>query len=308
MPKIQDISRSKLVWILKFLVFGLGVVYIYQYSLKFSEVQIHLTAILSHQKFLILISVLLVFASLNWFGEIKKWQGLVGHISIELSAKQSLIAHGMSLFTPQKLGEYGGKCLFYAKAEHYKIIALTGVGHFTQLVATLMFGVFGVVVLFSEFNVFRLLSLKWSWLFLILAFIVLLKLFRRQLETIFIHLKSIERQKIVRAQGWSLFRYVMFAHQFYFLLNVFEIKIDYMTATAVISMVYLMASILPVFSIADAIVKGSLAITIFGAVGFTEPSILTIAFLMWISNAILPALVGYVWMLKWRPKLLMFKV
>jgi len=307
MPKIQDISRSTLIWGIKFLVIGLGVVYLFYYFGSISVEEVLVFEHFSSVKFMGLILILLCFSILNWLGEIKKWQGLVGAITLNSSAKQTLIAHGLSLFTPKKLGEYGGKCLFYAKAERYKIIALTGVGHFTQLMATFMFGGFGVMVFFSEFNLFQLYSLKWSWLFLLLPLIVLLKPLRRQLKTIYQHLKSIERHKIVNAFGWSLLRYVIFAHQFYVLLDVFEIQINYFIAMAVISMVYLMASILPIFSIADGLVKGSLALTIFGAVGFAAPSILAIVFLMWVSNTMLPALLGYGCMFKWRPKLLMNK-
>lgn len=304
MPKIQDISRSRLIWGIKFLVIGLGLVYLFYYLGSFSVEEVLVLEQFSPLKIMSLISTLLCFSVLNWLGEIKKWQGLVGYISLNFSAKQTLIAHGLSLFTPQKLGEYGGKCLFYTKVERYKIIALTGVGHFTQLMATLMFGGFGVIVIFSEFNLFQLYSLKWSWVWLLFPFIVMLKPLRRQLKKIYQHLKSIERHKIVKAFGWSLLRYMVFAHQFYVLLVVFEIQIEYATAMLGISLIYLMASILPVFSIADGLVKGSLALTIFGRFGFAAPSILTIVFLMWICNVIMPALIGYVWMLKWHPKLL----
>jgi len=303
MPKIQDISRSKLIWGLKFLVIGFGLAYMIYYFNSVSVDSLLIFEKFSVLKIMILIVVLLILSVLNWFGEIKKWQGLVENISFHSSAKQSLIAHGLSLFTPQKLGEYGGKCLFYSKTERYKIISLTAVGHFSQLLATLCFGLLGSMVLFSELNIFQILTLKWSWVLFAIPLLFILKPVRYHFNKILMDIKKVEKDKFIRALIWSFFRYLCFAHQFYFLLNIFQIDISYTTAMSVIGMVYLVASILPVFSIADALVKGSIALSLSSLLGFTEPSILAIVFLMWISNVMLPAILGYLWMFNWRPEL-----
>lgn len=302
MSKIQDISRFKLILGQKYLVFGLGGVYIYQYSQRFSEVQTQWTEDFSGHKILFLISVLLIFSGLNWFGEIKKWESLVGDVSTILSAKQTLIAHGLSLFTPQKLGEYGGKCLFYKESDYYRIIAFTAVGHFTQLLSTMVIGVFGIIVLFNQFNISEVLNFKWSWAFLVFPVLYFVKPIRQKTTKILEVLKNIEMSKIGLALGWSIFRYVFFAHQFYILLLCFNLDIPYFTALAAISLVYFIASLLPVFSIADALVKGSLALSIFGLLGFNSPAILMVVFLMWFSNSVLPAVIGYFWMFSWNPK------
>jgi uncharacterized membrane protein YbhN (UPF0104 family) len=308
MPKIQDISRSKLIWGLKFLVIGLGLWYITSYFRSVPVDDIQVFDWFGPQNSIFLILVLIIFSALNWFGEIKKWQHLVGDISVDLSAKQTIIAHSLSIFTPQKLGEFGGKCLFYSKAERYKIISLTAVGHLTQLMATLIFGMLGIIILFTEINIFQFLSLQWSWSLLTLPALLLVKPIRIKLKKIFTEIKYIERQKFINAFCWSVFRYLFFAHQFYLLLKLFEIEIPYLQGLCAISLVYFVASVLPVFAIADALVKGSIALSIFKLIGYGEPSILAIVFLMWISNVMLPAAIGYIWMLKWRPKLLMSEI
>jgi hypothetical protein len=303
MPKIQDISRSKLIWGLKFLVIGFGLAYMIYYFNSVSVDSLLIFKKFNVLKIMALIVILLIFSVLNWFGEIKKWQGLVENISFHSSAQQSFIAHGLSLFTPQKLGEYGGKCLFYSKTEHYKVISLTAVGHFSQLLATLCFGLLGIMVLFSEVNIFQFITLKWSWTLIVIPLLFILKPVRYHFNKIIIEVKTVDKYKFIKALKWSFFRYLCFAHQFYFLIIIFQIDISYTTAMAVISMVYLVASILPVFSISDALVKGSIALSLFSLLGFTEPSILVIVFLMWISNVMLPAILGYLWMFNWRPEL-----
>jgi hypothetical protein len=308
MPKIQDISRSKLIWGLKFLVIGFGLAYVIYYFNTVSVDSLLIFKKFSVLKIMNLIVVLLIFSALNWFGEIKKWQGLVENISFYSSAQQSFIAHGLSLFTPQKLGEYGGKCLFYSKADRYKIISLTAVGHISQLAATLCFGMLGSMILFSELNIFQILTLKWSWVLLIVAVLFMLKPIRCHFNKILDDLKKVKMLKFIGALKWSFFRYLCFAHQFYFLLIIFQMDIGYLTAMSAIGMIYLVASILPIFSIADALVKGSIALSLFGLIGFTETSILVIVLLMWINNVMLPAFLGYLWMFNWRPELFKSKI
>lgn len=307
MPNIQDISRSKLIWGFKFLVIGLGVVYIDLYFNSISKNDFLIFKDFSALKFFFLMLVLSLLSIGNWSGEIKKWQVLVGDISLKASTKQSLIAHSLALFTPQKLGEYGSKCLFYNRADHLRIIALTGVGHLTQLLATLGFGVFGVRMLYSQLDIFKLLSFSWLWVLLVLPIVFIIKPVRQKFSQLIDNLRKIERLKLSKAIFWSLGRYLIFSHQFFILLRLFDIQIPYINAMAVISLVYLFASILPVFALADALVKGSVALTIFSVIGYASPSILVIAFLMWVFNVMLPAILGYVWMLKWQPQLLISK-
>ena len=100
-----------------------------------------------------------------------------------------------------------------------------------------------------------------------------------------------------------MFRYFIFLHQFVLLIVFFATQIPYYEMLICIFSIYLLASIIPIFSIADALIKGSIALTIFSFFGHNNPEILIIVFFMWISNVIIPALLGYMLLLKWQPKL-----
>jgi hypothetical protein len=303
MPKIQDISRSKLIWGFKFLVICLGLAYIILYFNSISKSDFLIFKQFSLLEIFVLMLVLGLLSMGNWFGEFKKWQVLVADISFKTSAKQSLIAHSLALFTPQKLGEYGGKCLFYTKTERSKIMALTAIGHLTQMLATLIFGSLGMLLLFSQVDIEQLLSFKWSWSFLILPLLLLIKPIRQEFKRIINVFRKVDMVLFKRAFYWSLLRYVCFAHQFLILLWIFGIHISYFEGIAAISIVYFIASVLPVFAIADPLVKGSLALTVFGLLGFLDSAILVVVVLMWITNTLFPALLGYIWMCSWRPQL-----
>lgn len=101
--------------------------------------------------------------------------------------------------------------------------------------------------------------------------------------------------------GLSLLRYVIFSHQFYFLLIVFDVEISYWLALQAIAGMYLISSMIPMLSLFDFVVKGSVAVTIFSLLGVSPLIILTITTLMWILNFVLPAILGSYYVLTFKP-------
>ena len=76
---------------------------------------------LSAQSMLVLVG----FSTVNWLLEIFKWQNLVSYfkeITFFEAAKQSLGSLTASIFTPNRIGEYGAKMLYYPKEKRKKII------------------------------------------------------------------------------------------------------------------------------------------------------------------------------------------
>ena len=94
-------------------------------------------------KKILLISFLSFF---NWFLEILKWQKLASFCkktTFKEAAIQSLASLTASLITPNRIGEYGAKALYFEKYLRIKIIGLNIIGNFYQLMATLFFGIIG---------------------------------------------------------------------------------------------------------------------------------------------------------------------
>jgi hypothetical protein len=89
---------------------------------------------------------MIIFSSVNWFLEIKKWQLLISkirQIDFHEALKQSLSSFAVSMITPNRLGEYGFKILFFEKKAFKKVIVLQSIQSFSQLFATVFFGFFG---------------------------------------------------------------------------------------------------------------------------------------------------------------------
>ncbi len=66
---------------------------------------------------------------------------------------------------------------------------------------------------------------------------------------------------------------------------------------------YMIASIVPMLSVFDFVLKGTVAIWVFSFLGVEPIRILTITTLMWLLNIALPALIGSYFVLTFTPNL-----
>lgn len=250
------------------------------------------------------IFVLLVLSAVNWSLEVLKWQALasaVKKISFIESLQQSLGALTASLFTPNRIGEYGAKVIYYKKGYRRKIILLNLIGNSAQMAVTTLFGIAGLIYFFSHyevnFEVYRMRKAAY-----IVAFIVVFILFGsrfgvRKFKGFFIDriinfFKELPLSLHFKYGLFSIIRYLIFSYQFYFLLTVFNVNIDYQTAMAFITSMYLIASVVPSLSFFDWLIKGSVAVWVFSFYPVNELIIVTISLLMWTLNFALPAIFG----------------
>ena len=248
--------------------------------------------------------VLLGFTIANWYFEILKWKTLtstVKKITFFDSLQQSLGSLTASLFTPNRIGEYGAKAIYFHKGTRRKILLLNLLGNMMQMTTTILFGTFGLAYLFNHFDIdiafdqirkpFYFLAL-----FLLLILIVSGNGYRKirgfYVEQVIDFDKKLSLKIHLKNGGYSILRYLIFSHQFYFLLYVFNVDTDYFISMSLISSIYLLASIIPGLALLDWLIKGSVAILVFSLIGINELIIVTITLLMWLLNFGLPALIG----------------
>ncbi len=254
-----------------------------------------------------IVFVLLSFTLANWHFEILKWKNLISsfkHISFYDAAKQSLASLTASLLTPNRVGEYGAKAIYYPKQERYKVLFLNFLGNSSQLLITIFFGFIGILLL-SENSLFSI-NISWQIVIVVLAISCLLYLiipskfwlpYWMKIKRNFRKISSKKHQKNI---GFSLVRYLIFSHQFYFLLFVFGINLDYSLSMSLIFAMYLIASIIPSFVVFDWLIKGSVAVSIFSLFEVPELVILSITSLMWILNFAIPAVLGSYFVLTFK--------
>ncbi|WP_414731541.1 lysylphosphatidylglycerol synthase domain-containing protein [Winogradskyella sp.] len=247
---------------------------------------------------------LLILSAFNWFFEILKWQFLVKtikNISFRDALEQSLGGLTASLITPNRIGEYGAKAAYFAKPFRKRIVLLNLLGNMAQMTITTVLGSIGSIVFVSRYQIevdyYKVTRFVFL-LIIISAFAFFGIKYTKfsikgySINRIFEHVKSISL--LVHASNLllSLVRYLIFSFQFYYLLTIFGVEVDYTKAMVLITSMYFLASIVPSVSIFDVVIKGSVAVFLFGYVQVNELTILSIITIMWLLNFATPSLFG----------------
>lgn len=260
---------------------------------------------LADEKFTFLVVFgLLLMSFANRFFEILKWKNLVSTIhtvSVSEATKQVLGALAAGIFTPNGIGEYAGKVLYFSKTQTKKVVFLNLVCNGIQMILTIVFGAIGLFILGY-----------WQWGFIIIGLSIFFFLFSilskkitikgYSIEKLIKKINEIPKQVHKRNNLLALCRYLTFSHQYYFLFLVFGVDLPYAIMMATIAVVYFLASSLPSFQFLDFAVKGSVAVFFFGKLGVNDWIVVFVATLMWFLNVVLPVVMGCYYVLKYKPK------
>ncbi len=257
------------------------------------------------------IVILVLFTFFNWYFEILKWQNLSSHVrenTFRAATRESLASFTAAIFTPSRIGEYGAKCLYYTRAAWRKVIFLNFLGNMAQLFATYFFGIVGLLFLITKldlplpvFNAILVIGL------LLAPFIlyIIMKKFKIRLKGYSVRRLEESFHKVSKEIRWKtiLFaslRFLIFTHQFYFLLVQFKIDVSYPLLISAVFSTYILASIIPTMIIFDAFIKGGFGVWIFGFLQVPQIIVLTIVLTVWILNFGLPGLAGSYYVLRYK--------
>jgi len=311
MITISDKAKQFLIALIKLLIVGAAFYFIYDQLANNNKLDWQRFADKFQKNQSVLgIVVILSLTILNRFFEILKWKNLVStikKISFSEASEQVLAALTAGIFTPNGLGEYAGKAIYYEKFLTKKIIFLNLICNGIQMLLTTVFGIFGLLYFNALFNIITPVTV--SIIFAIFIFVLLLSFFIKKLIIKgysiekFIHKinsipKRIHRRNIILGTC----RYLIFSHQYYLLFLAFDVELPYFTLMAAIASVYLLGSALPSFQFLDFAVKGSVAVYFLGMLGVNEWIVIFITTLMWILNVVLPVIIGSYYVLHFKSK------
>ena len=258
------------------------------------------------------ISILILLSFFNWFFEILKWQYLVvtlKHISFRSALEQSLGGLTASLITPNRIGDYGAKAIYFTKKLRTKIVLLNLLGNMAQMTVTTLFGLVGLFFFLNAYSIdinFYKIT-RFASIILIIGLLALFGMKQKRFKikgfsftAILTFIKSISLKTHSLNLALSFIRYLIFSFQFYYLLIAFGVDISYANAMMVITSMYLLASIVPTISIFDVVVKGSIAVFLFGYLHISELTILSITTTMWLLNFVIPSITGSYFVLNFK--------
>ncbi len=272
---------------------------------------------LNWEKFIILfhknqsvggILFILSFSFLNRFFEILKWKNLVSHfqkITLSQATAQVLGALTAGIFTPNGIGEYAGKALFYEKSLTKKIVFLNLICNGIQMIITVIVGIFGLLYFNTQYHIItnKVVGLLFGLLVLLFVIVFALKEIKIKgysVEKLIHKINELSKETHQKNIVLGLCRYLIFSHQYYFLFLAFDVQLPYLILMSAITSVYFLASSLPTFQFLDFAVKGSVAVYFFGLLGVNEWIVIFISTLMWFLNVVLPVILGSYYVLNFK--------
>lgn len=245
---------------------------------------------------------------LNWFIEAHKWRRILrkDYLMNYVKAYKAILASlSMSVFTPNRLGEYGVRILTVPPALRRKALASLLVCNISQLSSTLLFGFIGVFVLggFYTAQVNVILRYTIAFIGIVATLIAYVKLplilgflskwrmfsyFKRVLRIV----KKVDVATLREQLGLSLLRYVVFVSQQSFFFILAGLEISYTQAFFTTALFHLAMMGIPTIIWLDVIVKGSVALSLFSLYTDQAEIILAVVFFMWFLNIAMPAIIG----------------
>ncbi|HYD91881.1 MAG TPA: lysylphosphatidylglycerol synthase domain-containing protein [Flavobacterium sp.] len=244
--------------------------------------------------------IVLTLTFLNRFLEILKWQNLASSIktiSFGKATEQVMAALTAGIFTPNGIGEYAAKSLYYKKNQAKEIIFLNLICNGIQLIIAVIIGLAGLVVFNLLYKVMPA-TLLLTLLGIITAVIILVFLSRKitlkgySLQRIFEKVNAIPATIHRRNMLLAIGRYMCLVHQHYFIFLAFGVELPYPVMISVIACVYFLGSSLPSFQMLDFAVRGSVAVYFFGVLGVNEWIVVLAATLQWLLNIMIPVAIG----------------
>jgi hypothetical protein len=309
MISISHKTKQFLVLLVKLLIVGGAFYFIYNQLANNDKLDWQKFLTLFHKNQSVLgIVFILSLSVFNRFFEILKWQNLVGfihEISLGEATKQVLAALTAGLFTPNGVGEYAGKAMYFDKKDTKKVVFLNLVCNGIQMILTVVFGIFGLLYFNAQYNVITTKTVAVLFGILVILFAVLFSAkkitikgysIERLIHKINEIPKSIHQKNTILA----IFRYLVFSHQYYFLFLAFDVDLPYFILISAVSSVYFLASSLPTFQFLDFAVKGSVAVYFFGILGVNEWVVVFVTTLMWFLNVVLPVIIGSYYVLNFK--------
>lgn len=257
---------------------------------------------------MVALSLLVLLTFLNRFVEILKWKNLaslISPVSTYQAAKQVLSALTLGIFTPNGIGEYAGKALYFDKNQTGRVIFLNLVCNGIQVIYALTFGILGITILNQFVTLIPSLYLLLTYTLILFTGILLFRIKNfsikgYSLQTLFRLLNEIPKKTHRKNIFLALIRYLSFTHQYVILYYLFGVELPYFELLCAISTIYLLASSLPNFQFLEFAVKGSIALYIFSVLGVNQWVIILVATLIWFLNIVIPVSIGSIFVLTYK--------
>ncbi len=311
---MQQLLKAKWFLVLKWIIAFTSVFYIaYHITRRAHSVNIQTIFSLLQQNDSASLSliVLILLMMLNWLIESLKWKLIiedVEKISLLKSLRAVLTGLTLSFYSPNRTGEFLGRVMHLQPEHRVRASLLTFVGSIAQLIITLQAGSIAALFYlfpqttmrtyrgfnFQSLSIFIIVLISFIFLFNIAKWMEQLKRinFLKKYAAKFDVLQKLSNQKLMVVYLLSVFRYLIFAFQFYLLLRLCNINLSTFEMIINIALSFMLTSLIPSIALGELGVRGSVNLSLFSLNHANDSAVLVASFLLWLINLAIPALIG----------------
>jgi hypothetical protein len=259
----------------------------------------------------------IVLMFVNWGIEARKWQILIKHLqqfSFIKALKSVFAGCSVTMLTPNRVGEYGGRILYVDEGNRIKAISLTIVGSISQLLVTMVVGSIGLIYFkyFSQdnVNVLKVIPVYWGngLIFLTLGVTVVILMFYLRIgwlvrilekiqpfQKIIQHISVLDEfrdRQLLQILSLSFARYLVFVLQYILLLRVMNIEMSGILSFWLMSVFYLIMAIAPTFGFIELPVRAKASWELLKMYTGNQLGVGAAALGIWLINLVIPAIAG----------------
>lgn len=252
---------------------------------------------------------------LNWTLEGLKWKSILQKFQKRVGLKTLLFSLftgiSASLFTPNRAGNFVGRMIWFGSSLRVQVSVLSIYGNVAQWLSTIIFGVLGLALgtffIFPEINTIYLVI---SALVIVCALVLYLMpyLTPQFLSKYFFKRNMGHAARILKQHHnlkwelliFSLFRHIVFSLQFALIMYGFgfDFNLDLIYAVWI---TYFVMTLLPSPLFGKLLLRESAALLVIGTLSDNSTAILLSSVILWFINLSIPAILGGIIWLKWRP-------
>lgn len=261
--------------------------------------------------------LVIILVLINYSIESLKWkiiQSSIQKISFWKAYKAVLSGHAIAFNSINRIGDTAGRVLYLNEGNRLKGAALSFVGSISIIIIHILFGLAGMTymrinildathsleglslfwmtalmsILTLGVSILILLFFRLSWLIRLLEKIPFVAKYRFVIE----HMESLQWRFLTKILVISAVRYVVIVMQYVFLLQVFNVSLDFFDASALVMVMFLVLMVIPSITMAELGLRGSISLQLFGMLSDNTLGIVATAVGIWIITQIVPAIIG----------------
>jgi len=259
---------------------------------------------------IVVLSVVFLLMFLNWGLEAAKWQRLISQVErITLWRAIESVFCGLTwaVFTPNRIGEYGGRVFFLSPKRRIIGVVAMAVGNIGQMVLTNVFGAVALSIFiyrfvgidYRLFYALVVLSLMFCLFFIVFYFnirwlngILLSVRFTRRYKKFYSILARYKKRELLNILLFCLARYAVFSTQYFILFHWLIPEIHYLDILMMVSILFFVQSTLPSLDLFDIGVRSVTASYFFSSVTTQDVAVIACTASIWLVNIIIPAILG----------------